>query len=109
MSFTSLLRQTIIISNPSGTPDLHAKDSFGSPTTVKCRFERVYKTIVTATREREPIHGMAIIAPGFVPEEGGKVEFGTDVYRIMTRSDAPGKAGRIHHYELQLQLWEFGS
>lgn len=107
MSFNSLLRQSISVENPSGSKDLHGKDSFGSATTVKCRFERVYKTITTAQREREPIHGMAIVPPTATVEQGAKVTFGTDTYRVMARSDAPGKNGSIHHYELMLQLWSY--
>lgn len=109
MSFNSLLRQSITISNPSGTADLHGKDSFSAGQAVRCRFERVYKTVVTAEREREPIHGVAIIGPGFTPQVGAKVQYGSDIYRLLERSDAPGRNGALHHYELMLQLWEFGA
>lgn len=109
MSFAGLLRQSIAISNPNNTPDLHGKDSYASPMTVKCRFERVYKTIVTANRDREPIQGQAVILPSFTPVEGAKVVFGGEAYRVMARSDAPGRNGQVHHYELMLQLWSYGS
>lgn len=109
MSLNSLLNQTIAYKNPTGTRDLHGKQAFGASTTIRARFERVYKTIVTPNREREPIDAIAMISPSSAVEVGARVVFGSDTYRVMARSDAPGANGSIHHYELMLQLWSFAS
>ncbi len=109
MSFQGLLRQTISVKNQTGTKDLHAKDGFGSATDVRCRFEAVYKTITTAERERTPIHAIAAIPASATVERGAQVTYGSDVYRVLERSDVPGRNGAIHHYELMLQLWSYGS
>lgn len=109
MSFLGLLRQTITVRNPSGTKDLHGKDAFGSATDIRARFERTYKTIVTAQREREPIHAIAAIPSTANVQVGAKVTFGSDLYRVLERADVPGRNGSVHHYELMLQLWSFAS
>lgn len=107
MSFHGLLNQTLAYENPTATKDLHGKVTYGSSTSTRCRFERVFKTVVTAERDREPIHAQAIVPPSAVVERGARVTFGADTYRVMERSDAPGRNGSIHHYELMLQLWDF--
>ena len=109
MSFNGLLRQSITIKNPSGDPDLHGKESFGAAATVRCRFERTYKTIVTAQREREPVHAVAIVPPATIVSRGAQVQFGSDLYRVIERADAPGRNGQLHHLELMLQEWSFAS
>lgn len=109
MSFNSLLRQTITVKNPTGAKDLHGKETLGSGVDYACRFERVYKVITTAERDKVPIQGMAVVKPSAVVNIGAQVTFGTDKYRVMVRNDAPGRNGSIHHYELMLQEWEFQS
>lgn len=109
MSFNGLLNQTISVKNPTGVQDLHGKRAFGASVDLRCRFERVYRTIRTAEREREPIHAQAMIGPGTVVQIGAQVTFGSDKFRVIERQDAPGRSGAVHHYELMLQQWEFGS
>lgn len=109
MSFLSLLRQSITVKNPTGAKDLHGKETLGSSATVKCRFERVYKVITTAERDKVPIQAQAVVPASASVSIGAQVTFGTDKYRVMVRNDAPGKNGSIHHYELMLQEWEFQS
>jgi hypothetical protein len=109
MSFAGLLNQSLEIANKNNTPDLHGRDSFGSESTVNCRFERVYKTIVTAEREREPIHAQAMIGTGFVPTRGARVQYGGTTYRCIEIAEAPGRNGQVHHYELMLQEWDYAS
>lgn len=109
MSFNSLLRQTITVKNPTGAKDLHGKETLGSGTDYSCRFERVYKVITTAQRDKVPIQAQAIVGRGATVQIGAQVTFGSDKYRVMVRNDAPGRNGAIHHYELMLQEWEFQS
>lgn len=107
MSISHLLNQSISVRNPSGTRDLHGKRALGTATTVRARFERTNKTIVTAEREREPIDGIVFVGPSATVEIGAKVTYdGTD-YRVMTRSDVVVGSGGLHHYELMVQLWSY--
>lgn len=107
MSLSGLLNQSITVENPTGSRDLHGKPALGAAATVQCRFERKYRTIVTAGREQEPIHAVAVVGPTADVEIGAAVTFGSDKYRVLERADAPGRNGSIHHYELMLQLWSF--
>ena len=109
MSFNGLLNQTISVKNPTGAKDLHGKKTLSSAVEYACRFERTYKTIVTAERDREPIHALVAVGPDANVVKGAQVTFGGEVFRVMQRADAPGRNGQIHHYELMLQEWEFGS
>ena len=107
MAITHLLRQTAVIRNPSGTTDLHGKPTLSTGTTVKARFERTHKTIVTAQREREPIHGIVFVSPDTTVEIGAKVTYDSQDYRVIDRADVVGRNGQVHHYELFCQLWSF--
>jgi hypothetical protein len=107
MAFNSLLRQTISVKNPSGSRDLHAKTALGAATEHRARFERTYKTIVTAEREREPIHGIIFTKSDATIEIGAQVTYSGEVYRVMQRDDVVGKNGSVHHYEFLVQLWSW--
>jgi len=107
MSVTSLSKQTITIENPSGIQDRHGKKAFGAAASAKCRFERIYKTIVTAEREREPIHAMVGLPPSYTVAIGARVTYGSDQYRVLQIAESPGANGNVHHRILMLQLWGY--
>lgn len=107
MGINHLLRQTITIKNPTGTRDLHGKAALGASTSVRARFQRGIKTIVTAEREREPIHGMVFVMPSTDVDVGAQVVYEGTKYRVLERADIPGRNGQIHHRELMLQLWSW--
>lgn len=109
MSFNALLRQTISVKNRDGARDLHGKQALGSSTDYKARFERTYKTIVTAEREREPIHGIVFVPKNVDISIGAQLIYGSEEFRVLEREDVVGRNGRVHHYELLVQLWSFGS
>ena len=109
MSFTALLRQTISVKSMDGARDLHGKRALGTATEYRARFERTYKTIVTAEREREPIHAVVFVGKDADIEVGAQVTYDSQEYRVLERSDVAGRNGRVHHYELMLQLWSFNS
>lgn len=109
MGINHLLNQSITIENPTGSRDLHGKRAFGASSSVSARFERTNKTIVTAEREREPIHGIVFVAPGTTVAIGSKVTYDGEDYRVMTRSDIVVGSGSTHHLELMVQLWSYGS
>ncbi len=107
MSITSLSNQTITVENPDGSLNAHGQKGFGAAVTVKCRFERIYKTIVTDQREREPVHATAGIPPQYTVQRGARVTYGTDKYRVITVAEAPGRSGSVHHRILMLQEWSY--
>lgn len=107
MSLRGLLRQSVIIKNPTGTSDRHGKDTLGSATTVRARFERKYKIIYSADKEKTPIHGICIVNPDTDVEIGAQLEFDGQKYRVLERNDATGRKGDVHHYELMCQYWSF--
>lgn len=109
MAISHLLRQTITVKNPTGSRDLHGNPTLGSAATLRARFERTYKTIVTPEREREPIHAVVFVGPATEVEQGAQITYSGEVYRVIERSDVVGRNGQLHHYELMCQLWSFDS
>lgn len=107
MSFAGLLNQSVAIRHQDGTRDIHGKRAFSAPTTVSARFERKYKTIVTAERENEPIHAIVFIPAGTAVSVGDRITYVSDDYRVMDKQDIVGRGGSVHHIELLLQLWSF--
>lgn len=109
MSVSTLSNQTIVIENPSGTRNKHGQAAFSAGVTSKCRFERTYKTVITAEREREPIHAIAGLPAATVVAIGARVTYGSNKYKVISVAEAPGANGSIHHREIMLQLWSFMS
>ncbi len=107
MSVISLSNQTITIENPSGTMDRHGQKAFGAAVSARCRFERTYKTIMTAERDREPIHAMVGLPPSYTIVRGARVTYEGEQYRVIQVSESPGAGGSIHHRILMLQLWGY--
>lgn len=107
MSVGSLSNQTITIEVPTGLQDRHGQKAFGAPSTAKCRFERIYKVITTAEREREPIHAMVGLPPTYTVTASSRITYGTDQYRVIQIAESPGASGQIHHRILMLQLWGY--
>lgn len=107
MDIDHLLNQTVLVQNPSGGRDKHGQAALGSSTSMPARFERTYTTIVTADREREPIHARVFTTQ--VINNGAKVIYSGDAYRVMQDSQKVHGDGTIHHYTTLLQLWSFGS
>lgn len=108
MGVTHLLKQTLSIKNPSGATDGQGRPALGAATSVKARVELVYKTILNQDREAIPIHAEAVVGPGETVAIGAQATFDSQVYRVMVIKDAPGRNGDVHHYELMLQLWNYG-
>lgn len=107
MSYNSFMRQSAAYQNPGATRDKQGRPALGSSNSITCRFQRTNKTIVTAEREREPIHGIVFSKPGDDIQVGGKFIYdGTD-YRVMTREDVVDGKGTLHHRELMVQLWSY--
>lgn len=109
MALTHLLNQTISVQEPTGARDMHGKKALSSATEYRARFERTYKTIITAEREREPIHGIVFVDDDTDIDVGSKVTYDSNAYRVMERSDLVLGNGKVHHRELMVQLWSFGS
>lgn len=109
MSFKSLLNQTISVKQPTATQDRQGHFGLGSAVEMRSRFERTYKTIVTAEKERTPIDAVFAIGPEVTVAIGSQVAYSNELYRVMTRNDVPGRNGKIHHYELMCQMWSYAS
>lgn len=109
MSITSLSNQLISIENPTGRQNRHGQPGFGSAASARCRFERTYKTIITAERERDPVHAVVGLPASVTIVRGARVTYGTDVYRVIQLAEAVGASGAIHHREALLQEWSYSS
>lgn len=107
MAFEDLLNQTITVENPSSTRDKHGKEALGSATTVDARVQRVNKVVVTKQREKEPVHLEVGVGPGTTIALGARVTYDSEQFRVMTRSEAIGRGGEVHHLEVLCQLWSF--
>lgn len=107
MAIGDLLNQTISVQNPTSTRDKHGNLGVGSATSVACRAERTNKVISTPERERDPVHLLVMIGPTSTVNIGAKITYDGDEYRVLSKSDAPGGDGAIHHYELACQLWSY--
>lgn len=107
MSVSTLSNQSITIENPAGTQDKHGQPVFSTGATALCRFERTYKTIVSAEREREPVHAIAGLPPGVTIVRGARVTYGSDQYRVIQLAEAVDGSGTVHHREAMLQLWGY--
>jgi hypothetical protein len=109
MSLNSMLRQSITIENPTGKTGKHGDRSFSPAVTVRSRFQQVTKTMVNLKGEREPIDGIVFVGPDATANIGAKVTYLGNQYRIMKREVVPGRNGKTHHLELQVQTWSFGA
>lgn len=108
MALNSFLTEAITVRSPSGSADRHGRDELSSAITVRARAERRFKVVVDKERERQPVHMAFIVGPGNEIEIGAKITYGGRDYRVLERNDAPGRRGKIHHYELMCQYWSFG-
>lgn len=107
MALNTLLNQSILLENPTGTRDLHGKRGLAASQSIRARFERTYKTIVTETREKEPIHGVVFVPPDTDVEIGARVTYQGVHFRVVSRMDQVGRSGALNHKELFVQLWSF--
>lgn len=109
MSYAALLNQSASFKNPDNTRDKYGRPGLGASSNIRCRVERRYKTVKTEQREREPIHAVAFTSTSDDVQIGAQFTYDSVTYRVITRSDVPGYGGNIHHHELNLQEWSFGS
>lgn len=107
MGLGDLLNQSISVQNPTATRDKHGNPGVGSASSVACRAERTNKVISTPERERDPIHLLVMIGSGSTVNIGAKVTYNGDEYRVLSKTDAVGGDGAVHHYELACQLWSY--
>lgn len=109
MAIAHLLKQQISIKNPATANDGFGKPTFGSAAGMKARFERVNKTVVTVDHEREPIDGIVYVGPSGAIIVGAQVTYESELYRVIKIADVPDRRGRLHHRELMVQLWSYGT
>jgi len=109
MSFGHFLQHDLIIKNPTGNRSKTGRAALGVGTVTKGRFQRKYKTIVTAEKEREPIHGEVWIAPDTTCSVGAQITYDSDLFRVIEIAGIPLGNGKIHHQEALVQLWSYAS
>lgn len=107
MSVSTLSNQSVSIENPAGTRNRTGQTTFLAAATASVRFERTYKTIKTENREREPVHAVMGCPSTVSVSVGARVTYGSDIYRVLTVSEAVGGDGTVHHLECNLQLWSY--
>lgn len=104
MAINHLLKQTVIVSNPTG-PDVHNKQGLGTPVTYNARFEQTYKILAAATLEQIPINGIVFLAADAVIQLGAKVTYAGVDYRAMVVSPIVNGRGKVQHIEVMVQNW----
>lgn len=109
MALRGFFNQPITIENPTDTLSRQGKPGFSDAVSTKARFERTNKTIVTAERDREPIHGDVFVAAEESVLIGARITYEGVQYRVMGIEDVVDMRGRRNHLELLVQLWSFSS
>ena len=109
MAIAHLLNQLVTIYSQSAGVDKHGNVTFSSGSAVLGRFQRTNKTIVTDTKEIEPIDGIVFLSADVTVEVGDKLTYAGEAYRVMKRSSHIVGNGRLHHTELMVQLWGYGA
>lgn len=109
MALRHFLNQEITYKNPSGTYDRQGVESLGTAVTTGSRFERKYKIRLDKDKEQIPTHGTFIVGPDDEIAIGAQIEYNDELFRVLEVTEAPGRRGQVHHYELLCQLWSWQS
>lgn len=104
MSFASLLNQDITVYSKTAR-DRYGKETFGSGTSVKARFQHVRKSKVLATNEVLTIDAIVFLEGDVSIEMNDKISYGGINYKVVGRNSSVDGQGNVHHYELELQKW----
>ncbi len=105
MSFAGLLNQTITVKAPAASVDDYGRPSFGAAVTTSCRFEKMNKTKLLPNGQMITIDGRVFIPGDVAAQINSHVEFGADIYKVVSVSEMVDGAGNTRHKELELQSW----
>lgn len=105
MSFGGLLNQQIQVHAKGTVQDKQGHFLFGDPTTHRARVERTAEVIILPDKQVVPIDAIIFIDGGAAIEEGVRLVYNDEVFKVMRFHSAVGRAGKIHHYEIKAQKW----
>jgi hypothetical protein len=105
MSFAGLLNQTITIKPPAASVDDYGRPSFGAGVVTLCRFEKLNKTKLLPNGQSIIIDGRVFIPGDVAAQINSHVEFGADLYKVISVSEMVDGRGATRHKELELQSW----
>lgn len=107
MALGGLLNQTITYENPTAGRTEEGVALYAAAVSCPARFEQVNKTILSAQKEREPINGRVFIGPNETILQEARVTYAETLYRVLSIEKVVVGNGKLHHYELLVQLWSF--
>ena len=101
----NLLNQSITIYSKSGL-DKFGRESFGSGSSAKARFQAKTVTRLLPNQETVTIEGFMWVLPSVTIARGDKVVFGGNSYKVFARYEGIDGAGNTHHIKLELTKWQ---
>lgn len=105
MSFIGLLNQTITLRRKSGY-DGYGRESMGSATTYRCRFQQTNRTILLATGDSIILDGYIDVLGTCPVQNNDRITYNGEDYRVINRKEAIGRNGNLHHITLGVKLWQ---
>lgn len=105
MSFNGLLNQTAALANRSSR-DRYGRETTLAPVNIKCRFQHKRRTRLTPTGETITIDALMFVSPKLNINVDDMVTFDGINYKVDTKSPKVGRAGKIHHIEVELIKWQ---
>jgi plastocyanin len=105
MSFSSLLNQTISLYSKIGL-DKYGRETEGSATNYKARFQQVTKTRILANGETTTIDGIVFLPPTITINQGDKITYNSVDYKVFSKKLAVDGRGNTHHLTVEVQKWQ---
>jgi hypothetical protein len=104
MSLAGLMNQTITLYNQASY-DAYGRETVGSGTSVKSRFQKTTKRKLEATGNLITIDAVAYVPADTSVNTDDRVTYGTDKYKVYGKYEAVDGAGNTHHIKLELLKW----
>lgn len=104
MSINSLLNQTIT-RYPGGSYGADGKSTYGTGTSISCRFENKTKRILLPNGQMLTIDAFAIVNPDITFTTDDRVTYNLIDYKVVDVFQVIDDLGNIYHQELRLVKW----
>ena len=104
MPIGHLLNQVVNI-YPLVRFDEYGKEVEGTPVQYKARFQRVSKTKMLPTGQLTTIDGIVYIAGDPDVDLNYRVNYGTDRYKVFSKTTQIDGQGNVDHIKLELIKW----
>lgn len=101
---SGLLNQTITHYPRSGY-DKTGRPTTSTGTTLKARVQKQNKTRLLPNNAVVNILASVYVEPTTILVDD-RIDYGTDKYKVLSRSEAIGERGEINHLKLELIKWE---